>query len=106
MQETPQEKWAKLERARKLFGLPIKTTRKEIIERYHELAKKYHPDHGGDPEKMKELNSAYELLINYCDNFPIEFKPLDNPFDPTEWWFQHFGEDPVWGKFNQEEKGS
>jgi len=99
-----EEKWEKLERARKLFGLPARTTRKEVVERYHQLAKRYHPDHGGNAEKMKEINEAYQLLISFCDNYPIEIKPLDNTFDPVDFWFQHFSEDPVWGKVTDKEK--
>lgn len=35
----------------------------EVIEAaYRRLARKYHPDHGGDESKMKLLNRAYETL--------------------------------------------
>ena len=53
---------------------------------------------------MKEINEAYQLLISFCDNYPIEIKPLDNTFDPIDFWFQHFSEDPVWGRFTDKEK--
>lgn len=33
-----------------------------LKEGYRNLAKKYHPDKGGDPEKMKELNRLKEKL--------------------------------------------
>lgn len=33
-----------------------------LKEGYRKLAAKYHPDHGGDPEKMKELNRLKEKL--------------------------------------------
>jgi DnaJ domain len=29
---------------------------------YRALAKKFHPDHGGDDERMKQINLAYERL--------------------------------------------
>jgi hypothetical protein len=29
---------------------------------YRDLAKKYHPDAGGDNEQMKELNASYDAL--------------------------------------------
>lgn len=29
---------------------------------YRELSKKHHPDRGGDPEEMKELNASHDLL--------------------------------------------
>jgi len=48
-----------------LFGFSIdgRPTPEEVKERYRELAKKYHPDKGGDEDKMKEIIEAYELLI-------------------------------------------
>ncbi len=96
------EKWQRLEKARKLLKLPLTTTRKEIVERYHHLAKELHPDKGGDSEKMKALNEAYQILMEYCDNYKIEFRPDPKTEDPADFWFQHFGEDPVWGKFHEE----
>jgi curved DNA-binding protein CbpA len=45
----------------------------EVIEAaYKKLAHKYHPDHGGDGAKMKELNIAYAVL---CD--PIKRRDYD-----------------------------
>ncbi|MFN3504797.1 MAG: J domain-containing protein [Caldimicrobium sp.] len=93
-----QEKWENLEQARKFLKLPKITTRKEIVERYHELAKLYHPDRGGSEEKMKALNEAYKLLIEYCDNYRIDLNHRDNTVDPADFWFQHFGEDPIWAQ--------
>ena len=31
---------------------------------YRELAKKHHPDHGGDVEKMKVINNEFEYLFD------------------------------------------
>jgi len=92
-------KWEKLEEARKILKLPKKTTRKEIIEQYRKLAKEYHPDHGGNEELIKKLNFAYELLMEYCDNYIIDLESTEKrKLSPDEWWFERFGEDPIWGK--------
>ncbi|MDM7203014.1 MAG: DnaJ domain-containing protein [Thermodesulfobacteriaceae bacterium] len=102
-----QKKWEAIERARKLLKLPIITTRKEIITKYHELAKEYHPDRGGEAEKMKAINEAYQLLIDFCDNYKIELRQSADTIDPSDFWFQHFGEDPLWAgkRDNEKERG-
>jgi len=93
------DKLEKLEEARKILKLPKKTTRKEIIEQYRKLAKECHPDHGGSEEMIKKLNFAYELLMEYCDNYIIDLESIENTkLSPDEWWFERFGEDPIWGK--------
>ena len=42
------------------FGLPPYATFADIKRRFRELAHQYHPDKGGDPEKMIELLDMYE----------------------------------------------
>ncbi len=40
---------------------------------YRELAKKHHPDRGGDVENMKQVNNEYEYIIkNRCFSFRSE----------------------------------
>jgi hypothetical protein len=36
--------------------------------------------------------------MEYCDNYLINLEPNDNILNPEDWWFEHFGEDPIWGK--------
>ena len=36
----------------------------EIKKAFRKMALKYHPDKGGDPEKFKEIQSAYEILYD------------------------------------------
>lgn len=51
----------KQEEAMKLFE-GYDTDAKTLKIRYRELARKYHPDHGGDTELMTFINNAYEEL--------------------------------------------
>jgi hypothetical protein len=45
------------------FGLPPYATFADIKHRFRELAHQYHPDKGGNPERMIELLEMYEKSI-------------------------------------------
>lgn len=48
-----------------ILGIPKNAKKEEIKKAYHKLAHKFHPDKsGGDEEKFKEINEAYQILIN------------------------------------------
>jgi DnaJ-domain-containing protein 1 len=46
-----------------VLGLPPDATKQQIKRRYRELAKKYHPDKGGDQREMQRIIAAYQLLM-------------------------------------------
>jgi DnaJ-domain-containing protein 1 len=46
-----------------VLGLPPNATRQQIKRRYRALAKKHHPDRGGDQREMQRIIAAYELLM-------------------------------------------
>ena len=46
-----------------LLGLPPTATPQQIKRRYRTLAKRYHPDRGGDQRQMQRIIAAYELLM-------------------------------------------
>lgn len=45
-----------------VLGVSQDASKDEIRRAYKRLAVQMHPDKGGDPEKFKELASAYEVL--------------------------------------------
>lgn len=48
----------------KVLGLPPYSSISDIKKRFRELAKIYHPDLGGDSEKMIELLDVYDKLLD------------------------------------------
>jgi DnaJ-domain-containing protein 1 len=50
------------QQALNVLGLPPNATPQQIKRRYRTLAKRYHPDRGGDQQQMKRIIAAYEFL--------------------------------------------
>ncbi|MGB2632053.1 MAG: molecular chaperone DnaJ [Minisyncoccales bacterium] len=46
----------------KILGVEKTASADDIKKAYRNLAHKYHPDKGGDAEKFKEINEAYQIL--------------------------------------------
>jgi DnaJ-domain-containing protein 1 len=46
-----------------VLGLPANATRQQIKQRYRVLAKRHHPDKGGDQRQMQRIIAAYEFLM-------------------------------------------
>lgn len=62
-----------IENALDTLALPKLISKSEIKKQYHFLAKKNHPDIGGNAEHMEVLNHAYNLLIMYIEEFRYTF---------------------------------
>ena len=66
--------YSDIQNALEVLGLPNMIRRDDIKKRYRELAFLYHPDRkDGSSQKMDEINRAYEILIDYIDNFRFAF---------------------------------
>lgn len=46
----------------RVLGLETNTPFSEVRAHYHELAGRHHPDHGGDPARMRRIIEAYEKI--------------------------------------------
>ncbi len=67
-----------LDKARKLLGLGETASFREITEAYRRLAHKSHPDKARtDNERMKDLNWAYELVSQFCNDYRYGFDRED-----------------------------
>ncbi|MBA3014260.1 MAG: J domain-containing protein [Proteobacteria bacterium] len=98
------EKWQRIVAAKTLLGLGDQASMREIKEAYRKCAKEVHPDlavPGKPVTPMQEINAAYAVLLEYCLNRRLPLLPPesgDEAMDPEDWWFDRFGEDPLWGR--------
>ena len=71
-----------IDEARRVLGLGEAATLKEIRSAYRRLAHHHHPDkHDSateeNEEMMKNLNRAYQLLMDYCTDYKYGFREED-----------------------------
>ncbi len=62
-----------IDKALDILGLPKLISKVDIKKQYHFLAKKSHPDLGGDVKKMEQINYAYKFLMKYIEEFRYTF---------------------------------
>lgn len=72
-----------------ILNVNIDCTKEELKKAYHKMVRKYHPDKSSDPNsenKIREINSAYELLNN--EKYRKEYDNLDQNNKPK--YYQDF----------------
>ena len=100
-----------LKAALELYQLGERVTHKQIKARHRELVKCHHPDRGHhhdedhhsdqgcdtDPEIIRKINAAYEILTAYCEGYRYCFTEEEFLEQvPEERLRRQFGWDPVW----------
>jgi len=98
--------YRQLQDALAVFGLGERATLKQIKAHHRTLAKTYHPDRGevSDPDKMRQINTAYRVLLAYCENYRFCFSEAEFLEQvPEERLRRQFDWDPVWGGKSSEE---
>lgn len=88
-----------LEEARTVFSLAESATLQEIKNRHRALVKRHHPDAAGsENERIRQINAAYQLLLNYCHNYRYSFSREEFLAQFPEERIRHqFSNDPIWG---------
>lgn len=67
-QTNRQRPMTEFEKAKALYEVTkMPFNRDYLNKKKRELSKKYHPDNGGSPSQIHEVNAAYELLIKFTD---------------------------------------
>lgn len=81
----------------KILGIDKSASIDDIKKAYRNLAKKHHPDVGGDENLFKEISEAYEVLSNPESKAKYDRPPASDPFNQT---FDWGGNDPFSDFFN------
>ena len=97
-------KYQKITEARKVLELAERATMKEIKSHYRALLAQWHPDRCSKNKELcnemtRKIIAAYKTIIAYCDQYNYSFskEEIRNYLPEEEWWFERFGDDPVWG---------
>jgi hypothetical protein len=74
-------------KACEILGVKPLSSWREIEALYRRRAKELHPDRGGDPEEMAQLNWAFDRLREYIFNYRFKFTPeeIGAQFPKQEW---------------------
>jgi DnaJ-class molecular chaperone len=96
--------------ARRLLDLPDRATMADIKSQYRAKIQKWHPDLcKADKDTCNKMTAriiaAYSLIGNYCKNYEFSFSKEEvNRYLPAEeWWFERFGQGPLWGSGQETE---
>jgi len=72
-----------IEKAKNILSIGNSASMKTLRSNYIDLVKSNHPDKFPESdkekydEKIKEINNAYKLLMDYCENYEVSFKIED-----------------------------
>jgi curved DNA-binding protein len=78
-----------------ILGVDRNATSDDVKKAYRKLAKDHHPDLGGDPDRFREIQQAYDQISNPQ---PHQYQPQQPPpgFEHFEELFQNIGVNFGW----------
>ena len=91
--------YRELLKAKDVLGLGERATRGEIKGRFRDLARRYHPDTGVEPdrERIREINAAHHLIMEYVGEYRFSFTHEEFlEQNPEERLREQFSSDGLW----------
>lgn len=80
-----------------ILGVQKTASQDDIKKAFYKLAHQHHPDKGGDSQKFKEINEAYQILSD--EKKRKQYDQFGATFDGTQGGFPGQGGMPNWGDF-------
>lgn len=78
---------------------------KSIKKSYRKLLLEWHPDKCTQNQELciemtRMLIAAYQTIMDYCRQYQFSFseEAVRRHLSPEEWWFERFGDAPLWGE--------
>jgi curved DNA-binding protein len=87
-----------------ILGVSQTATPEQLKSAFRQLAKKHHPDLGGDQEKFKQLNTAYDILNDPQKRayYDAQLNPALNDAYANSFIFEtHFNTNDVFHQFSE-----
>lgn len=75
----------------------IKSNYRRLLARWHPGICEEHKH--ACVEMTRRILFAYQTIMEYCLQYQYSFSEdtVKRHLSPEEWWFDRFGDDPVWG---------
>lgn len=99
----------KIDESRRILKLGESATLTEIKKSYRWMVKMHHPDKCSDKDmkesekQIREINKAYEILMDYCQSYryPFTKKEVEDSYSK---YMKGFSEDWMWGPGKEKDK--